>query len=182
MSKVKFNPKAKAKATLTAKPEVRSGISLGGVFKVKCYDVDGNLKWEDVNHNTVTNGGIEDMLDVQFNSGTQVDPWYVGLKGVGSAAIGDTLASHSGWTEVTGYTGDRQAFSANAAASKAVNNTGNLATFPITGAATIAGAFLAGAATLNTAVLFCVENFSVARSVASDDTLTVEYTISGADA
>ncbi len=157
------------------------GFTVHGYMDVKCYDNDGNLKWEDYNHNTVTTSGIDDLLNVYFHGESATATWYVGLKGAGAEAAGDTLASHAGWSEITDYADNRKEFVEGAASAGSISNTGNAASFSINGDATVAGAFLCGAATGSDGVLWCVEDFSSSRTVANGDTLTVTYTISASD-
>src|SRR6185436_7888487 len=57
-------------------------------------------------NNGVTNIGLNTILDVMFNTGSQVDPWYIGLidgSGAQTLAAGDTMGSHAGWAELTAY-------------------------------------------------------------------------------
>lgn len=159
---------------------VEKALKIGGVFDVKCYDPTGQLKWQDQAKNIVVNGGLDHILDVIFHGVTAVDPWYVGLKGSGSVSSADTLATHGGWTEATGYTGDRKEYEEAAASSQSITNSANVATYTISSTATIAGAFLASV-TGATGTLMCVADFAAAKGVASDDTLEVTYTISAAD-
>ncbi|MGD9381501.1 MAG: hypothetical protein PVI03_03575 [Candidatus Thorarchaeota archaeon] len=158
-----------------------SELKLRGNFHVECFDKDGNLKWVEEGHNLVVNEGLNHILDVQFHAETQVTTWYVGLKGTGSEAAGDTLASHAGWSEITAYTGDRKEFVEGAASSQQISNTGNAASFSITGTATVAGAFICSVSTGSAGKLFCVADFSSPRSVDNGDTLNVTYTITAAD-
>ena len=158
-------------------------FKIGGVFSFQCFDKNGDLKWEASGHNTVTNEGLDHILDVVLHGTTAVSPWYVGLKLTGSEAAGDTLASHAGWTEfaASNYTGDRQAYDEAAASSQSTTNSANVASFAITGSGTVTGAFLCSAATGTSGTLLCVEDFSVSKAVANGDTLEVTYTISAED-
>ena len=162
---------------------VKGKVRLGGIFYVKCFDKNRNLKWEDVAENLVTNEGLDHILDVVLHGTTQVDPWYVGLKNTGSPANGDTLASHGTWTENSNYTGDRQEYVEAAASSQSITNSANKASFSINAdSQTIAGAFLASVATGTSGTLLCVADFSGgSKSCDSGDTLEVTYTISAAD-
>jgi hypothetical protein len=70
---------------------------------------DGEVKWVEEFDNLVTTEGKNDILDKYFKGSAYTAAWYLGLKGTGSAAVGDTLASHAGWAEVTPYAGNRPA-------------------------------------------------------------------------
>lgn len=161
--------------------KTQDGALLRGIFHVECFDKDGKLKWVEDLQNLVVNEGLNHILDVQFHAETQVTTWYVGLKGTGTPAAGDTLAAHGTWAEITAYTGDRKEFVEGAASSQSISNTGNAASFAITGAATVAGAFLASVTSGSAGKLFCAADFSSPRSVDNGDTLNVTYTITAAD-
>jgi len=162
--------------------KAHAGARIGGTFEVVCFDKDGNEKWREVAHNLVTNVGLNHLLDVLLHGETQVSPWYVGLKNAGTVAAGDTLASHAGWTENSNYTGNRQEYVEAAASSQSVTNSANKASFSIdTDSQTIAGAFLASAASGTTGTLLCAADFSSSKSCDNGDTLEVTYTISAAD-
>lgn len=167
--------------TSTEKALYENAMKVGGIFEVDCFDKFGNKKWSDVAKNLVVNAGLNHILDVQFHATTQVSPWYVGLKLTGSAASVDTLATHTGWTEATGYTGNRKEYVEAAASGKSITNSANKASFSIGSTATIAGAFVASASAGTTGTLFCAANFTSPRAVESGDTLEVTYTISAAD-
>ena len=183
----------KAKSTETVKVGVGKEIGFfesakgGGVFTVTCYDKDGNLKWEESNHNLVVNEGLADMNDKYFSGSTYTAAWYIGLvtgPGAGNTyAAADTLASHAGWTENTDYSGDRKAAtfgSATVADPSVINNSGSVAQFSMTGTATIAGAFLASVDTGTSGILFSVSNFQSPgdRAVVNGDTLNFTYEFS----
>lgn len=160
----------------------KAKVMIGGVFQVWCYGPDGELKWFDQAHNLITNEGLDHVLDTVLHGGTAVSPWYVGLKGTGTIAAGDTLASHAGWTENTAYTGNRQEYVEAAASSQSVTNSANKASFDITSdGQTIAGAFLASAASGTSGTLLCAADFASSKSVDNGDTLEVTYTISASD-
>lgn len=149
-------------------------------FDVVCYDRFGNIKWEDTFRNLVTDAGINSLLDVYFDGATQITAWYCGLKGTGDAAAGDTLASHSGWSEITDYTGDRKAITFGEPSSKSLAAS-SAVSFAINGTATVAGAFITSAETGASGTLYSAGNFTGGnRSVIDGDTLNVTPTVSGA--
>ncbi len=79
-------------------------LELEDFFYVRCYDKDGNLKWEDTITNLVVDAGINDALDKYFKGSSYNAVHYCGLTGGSPTfAASDTMASHSGWTEVTAY-------------------------------------------------------------------------------
>jgi hypothetical protein len=158
----------------------------GGVFHVTCYDKDGNLKWEDKAHNLVVNQGLQDMNTKYFTGSTYTAAWYLGLYGAAASntpAASDTLAVHAGWTEETGYSGNRKAVTfgtATTADPSVITNSASPASFAITATATIGGAFLCNVATGTSGILFSAADFQSPgdRSVVNGDVLNVTYTFS----
>lgn len=133
-------------------------------------------KWTEEFKNTVTNEGRNDVLDQYFKGSAYTAAWYLGLKGTGSAAAGDTLASHAGWSEVTPYTGNRKSITWGTTSSQ--SNTATAVSFAITGTATVAGAFITTALSGTSGILYSAGDFAASRSVASGDTLNVTPTVS----
>lgn len=158
-----------------------NAVKVGGCFYVDCLDSEGKPKWSDVAKNLVVNAGLNHILNVVFHGTTPVSPWYVGLKLTGSPASADTLATHSGWSEATGYSDVRKEYVEAAASGKSITNSANKASFAISSTATIAGAFIASASSGTTGTLMCAANFTAERAVESGDTLEVTYTLSAAD-
>ena len=160
----------------------------GGVYKIECHDAQGNLKWEETTHNLVVNEGLQDMNNKYFKGSSYTAAWYLGLiTGPGSGttiAAADTLASHSGWTEFTNYSGNRKAVTfgtPTTADPSVVDNSGSPSSFSITSSGgVVAGAFLCSVATGTSGVLFSASDFQSPgdRTVVSGDTLTVTYTFS----
>jgi hypothetical protein len=161
--------------------ELKSNLGLKNIWKVTCLDVNGNVKWAEEKKNLITTAGLNHILDTQFHASTQVTTWSIGLKGAGTPAAGDTMASHTTWSEITDYAGDRKEWTEGAAASGSMTNASSV-DFSINGTATIAGAFLNTAATGTAGTLYGVVDFSSARAVISGDTLQVTVTITAASA
>ena len=163
-----------------------------GVYTAQCFDANGNLKWEDTYTNLVTTLGKNDLLDKYLAGSAYTAAWYLGLVDGATTptyAAGDTLASHSGWSEIatgTGYTYSGSstnrataAFGAASAGTKATSATA----FAITATLTIAGTLLCATQARGTAsnggagILYSVGSFTGGnKSVASGDTLNVTYT------
>ena len=188
-----MNTKAKAGDTLGALVQQQSGasegISGGGVFTVQCIDKDGNLKWEEKNHNLVVNVGLKDMNDKYFTGSAYTATWFIGLYGSGATnnpAAGDTAASHAGWVEVTAYSQATRPSAVFAAATTAdpsvITNSASVAVFSINATTTVGGAFLISNNVKGgtTGVLFSASDFTSPgdRAVVSGDTLNVTYTFS----
>lgn len=162
----------------------------GGVFTVTCYDKDGNLKWEEKNHNLVVNQGLQDMNTQYFKGVTYSAAWYLGLiTGPGSSttfSASDTLASHGatgsgGWTEDTNYAGNRKSVTfgtATTADPSVISNSASPAQFTMNATTTIAGAFLCSVASGTSGILFSASDFQSPgdRAVVNGDVLNVTYT------
>ena len=171
----KFN----ATGATTMKQQENVGVELTNIWTMTCLDSSGNVKWSETKKNLITTEGLNHILDSTFHASTQVTTWYIGLKGSGTPAAGDTLASHSSWSEITDYSGSRPAWTEGAASSGSMTNSSSV-DFSITGTATIAGAFLASAASGTTGTLYGVVDFASSRSVLSGDTLQVTVTVTAA--
>jgi hypothetical protein len=174
-------------AGLVANTQTSHGAKGGGVFHVQCLDKDGNLKWEETTHNLVVNEGLQSMNTQYFKGSSYTAAFYLGLvTGPGSGttyAAADTLASHSGWTEFTNYTGSRKAvtFGTASTADPSVIATSSAVSFTISSSGgTVAGAFLCTVASGTSGVLFSEADFQSPgdRVVVSGDTLNVTYTFS----
>lgn len=162
-----------------------AGANLGGpkmssLYKVECFDKNGNMKWTEEVQNTVVNAGLNDLLTNYFKGSSYTGAFYVGLKDTGSIVAGDTMASHAGWTEDATYSnGTRPALTLGTVASQSVDNSASKAVFNINGSTTIYGAFVT---TVNTksgtlGILYGAADFSGARAVLTGDTLNVTITL-----
>jgi len=177
----KFKISDKGEARMISKPDLQSELTFMGVYKVNCFDKDNNLKWSEIAKNTVVDEGINHILDVQFHAESQVTPWYIGLKGTGTEAAGDTLAAHATWTEFTDYSGNRQEFVEAAAAAKSITNAASPATFNISGPGTVAGCMVASVVSGSSGKLFSATDFGSSRTVANTDVINVTWTLTGSD-
>lgn len=173
--------KADAQEQLTAGVEMRGGHLEHAdaphfTFEIECRGADGKVKWVERIRNLVTTGGKNDLLDKYFKGSAYTAAWKLGLKGTGSAAAGDTLASHAGWAEVTPYAGNRPAITFGTSSSG--SNTATAVSYSINGSATVAGAFVTDQASGTTGILYSAGDFAASRSVISGDTLNVTLTVS----
>lgn len=164
-------------------------LSATGCFKVECFDKDGNKKWQTESQNLVVNSGLQYMCGVGLTGTTQITSWYIGLYGSGSTnnpSASDTMSSHGGWTELTGYTSATRPICTFVAATNAnpsvATNTASPALFTVNATATVGGAFLVSNNTKNgtTGTLFSAADFGSPgdRTVISGDAIYVTYTLS----
>jgi hypothetical protein len=164
----------------------------GGRYHVECFDRDGKLKWVEEFDNVVTTVGKNAMLDAALaGSAYTVTGPYIGLissVSFSAVAAGDTMASHSGWTEagITNaptYSAGRKTASWAAASggSKALSSN---ASYAVTGSGTVKGCFMVygtgavstvdnTAGTLLSAGLFTGGD----KVVSNGDTLNVSYSL-----
>lgn len=157
-------------------------------YCVECFDRDGRLKWREEIPNTVVNVGLDDVLAQYFKGSTYTAAHFVGLTdGTPTPAAADTMASHAGWVEVhTQYSEtNRPALTLGTVASQSVDNSASKASFSITGAATVGGAFVTTNNTKNgtTGTLYGVAAFTGGdRTVANGDTVNVTISLTASSA
>jgi len=185
MTEDSIAPHAGADATVIRGAGHEERITATGTYHVWCVGPDGQEKWRDVIHNLVTTLGKNDLLDKYLKGSAYTQTIRMGLKGAGSAAAGDTQASHAGWLE-TGlanaptYTGSRKSVTMGAASS--TSSVSPVQAFAITSPGTVAGCFInnGGSATVDdtTGVLFSAGDFSAgSKTVTNGDTINVTYTL-----
>lgn len=148
-------------------------------FDIECRDADGNLKWEEHVSNMVMTVGKTFNLETVLRGSAYTAAWYLVLKGAGTIAVGDTLASHAGWTEVNPYAGsNRPTVTFPAVAAGAV--TSNQVSITINATQTVAGAGICTSQPVATTsgTLYNMTDFSTARGVASGDTMNITVNFS----
>lgn len=155
-------------------------VRVGGTFTVRCLAPDGTVRWSDTAKNGVTNLGLNKILDVMFHGTTPITTWYIGLidnSGFSALAAADTLASHAGWTELTGYSGNRKEWTEGAASSQSTTNATSV-DFVASGSGTVYGVFLAEVASGTSGLLWATAALSGGtQALTSGDTLQVTYTV-----
>ena len=161
-------------------------VVIGGVFGT-AIKRDGVIGAWQHDHNLVVNEGLDSLLSVCFNAGTQITSWYVGIfEGNYTPVAGDTAATIAGnSTESTAYDeANRIAWVEAAPSGQSITNTASKATFTMNATKTIYGAFLVSTNTKGgtTGTLMAASRFSASRSVVDDDELLLTYTFSAADA
>jgi len=156
-------------------------VKLIGKFYIKHYRANKLIGEYNIN-NAVAILGRNRLLDVMFHGTAASGTWYIGLvdnSGYTGFSVNDTIASHTGWTEVTGYSeGTRVAWS-EGAASDAVIASSATSDFSITATKTIKGIFLVNESTKGgtTGVLWATAAFAANVDVENGDTLKVEYSV-----
>ena len=163
-------------------------IELKGTYQVDCHDASGVLKWNDVIGNLVTTVGKNSTMDTMLGN-VAAGAVVMGLKGVGTAVVADTQASHASWLEVglanlPTYTGTRKTPVFGVAVA-GVKTTSSTVVFTMSGTGTVAGCFIniGGSATQDntTGVLYSAGDFTAgSKAVTSGDTLSVTYSATAA--
>lgn len=164
-------------------------LDIKGVFTAKCYDKDGNLKWEDTFKNTVVTAGKNYLLDNGMAGSAYTAAFYMMLLSsvsYTSIVAGDTMASHAGWTEAGATNAPTYSQSARPTAAWSAASAGAKAlsaplSYSITSAGTIKGAGLTTVATKDgtTGTLFSMGLFTGGdKIVAIGDTVNVSYSLS----
>jgi hypothetical protein len=170
-------------------------VGMEGQYVAKCYDKDGNLKWEDTIGNLVMAVGKQLMLDTLLSGSSYSATVFMGLVSGASSptyAAADTQASHAGWLEsglanAPTYSGTRgtitfsSATSSGSTPSNVTTKAGTAAvSFTFTGAGTVAGCFIningTSAIDNTTGTLYSAGSFTGGNKiVAATDQLNVTY-------
>lgn len=155
--------------------QIREGLQWGITYEMECIRA-GKIVWRETFHNLVTTVGMNDMLSKYFSGAAYTAAWFLGLAGVGTPVLADTLASHAGWAELTPYAGNRPAIAWSAPSGGSINSPA--ITFSITSTATVGGAFIASVNTGTAGTLFSSGQFASSQVVNNGDTLNVTPTMS----
>lgn len=164
--------------------EAHSHVGLKGQWHWDHYRGDQWLGKYDF-PNDITNQGKNSLFEVYFHDGTQIAAasWYVGLisnSGYSALAAADTMASHAGWAEFTGYSqATRVAWGPGTAASQSITNA-SPATFDINASGTVKGVFIVSQSTKGgtTGTLWATALFTADVPVSNGDQLRGTYTVS----
>jgi len=149
--KDKLNAVESANASISSLAGMGESCQAEGVYTFKCFEYEGGpLLWEDTVHNVVATVGKNLMLQTALTGSayTVVGPYMGMISSVSyttGPAAGDTMASHTGWTEAG--TTNAPTFSARIAPSFGTAAAGAISTstatsFTMTGAGTLKGAFI----------------------------------------
>ncbi len=161
---------------------MEKGIKLGGIFRIKCFDAENNLKWETESKNLVVDEGLAHILDTIYTLGgvTPNANYYIGLTdGTPAISANDTLAAHAGWVEVTAYAEPSRQEYVETRTGLTVDNSASKAIFSMNGAATVGGAFICSVDTGTAGLLLAASAFANGdKTVTSGDTIEVQYDFS----
>jgi hypothetical protein len=160
-------------------------VKCAGVYTLRCFDKPGgDLLWEQDITNLWTTLGKNNTLDNQLSGSAYTAAWYMGLitsTGYTAVAAGDTMSSHSGWSESSNYSQSTRpslAWSSASAGSKALSSA---AQFTMNATDTIVGCFITSNSTKagTTGTLFSAGAFTGGNQpVVTGNALAVSYTAS----
>lgn len=160
-------------------------MPLKGKFHIEHYNKAGELIGKYEVPNGIVDVGLNHILETEFNGGTPITAWYIGLvdnAGFSAFANADTMASHAGWVEThTTYSaGTRPEWTAGTAASRSITNAVTV-DFSMTGTITVKGIFITSVSTKggSTGTLWSTAAFASNVTANNGDTLKVTYTVSG---
>lgn len=160
---------------------LQMGLAYETNVEVVCRRPDGSVKWVESGKNLITNVGLDYLLDTGFSA-----TLYLGLKGSGTVVAGDTMSSHSNWTEIVAYDeAARPEYEYAAASSAVITNGATKAVFTIsTNGTTVYGVFLTTVATKSgtTGTLISAKDFSSSKSADDNDVIEVTYQFTLANA
>jgi hypothetical protein len=150
---------------------------------LQCHGPDGELKWEETIENLTVNSGLAYMLSNFWKGSNYTGAFSVGLKGSGTIAATDTMASHAGWSEVVGYSQAARPGltfgSVTGTTTASLDNSGAPAALGINATVTVAGAFIVTDSTKGgtAGTLIGASDFATPRSMGSGDSLSVTTTM-----
>lgn len=146
-------------------------------FRMEQFGPDGKLKSCDDFHNTVVTVGKNLLMDTVFRAGTG-PAWFMGLKGTGSVAAGDTMASHAGWAEQAVY-GSANRLTMAFAAAVGGTSTHGPGTYAMTTSYSVAGAFITSGTAVSGTIgtLYSAGDIATLRTGGSGDTLVITPTL-----
>lgn len=164
------------------------------VLPISIWDVEhvrnGEILSKTTDRNTVTNEGLNALLDIMFSAGTQITNWYILIFETNTTPSTSTTYATPVFTECTTYDETtREAFVEAGAASQTISNSASRAEFTMNASKTIYGGALVGGGSApstkgNTAgggKIFCASKFTESKVLVDDDVLRVTVTITAAN-
>ena len=148
---------------------------------------NGEVIDEEVLKNLVVNEGLNDMLAVYLQGGTQKTTWYLGVfEGNYTPVATDTASTiAASSTESSAYSGGvRPTWTPAAPSGQSITNSASRASFTFNATKTIYGAFLISSSAIGgtSGVMFSAARFSTAKAVVNTDQLLLTYTFNASSA
>lgn len=182
----KASADAKVSAGALARPGFAESMKFKNRYRFECRDAEGKLKWTEDVENLVTTQGLNDALTQYFKGSGYTAAFFVGLvdnAGFSAFNAADTAAQiggTNGWAESSAYSQSvRQTLTLGTASGGSIDNSSAVATFSINATVTLKGAFTDTNSTKGgtSGKIYSEAAFSVNRSLANGDTLTVTVTL-----
>jgi hypothetical protein len=155
-----------------------------GWFDIRLLGPDGRPAWRSPRRllNAVTYQGLNKCQDVMFKGVTPITAWYllpISAASFTALSANDTHASHAGWVEYTGYSGNRPAW-VPGTATNGVLAASTPSTLTFTASGSLKGLALASVntngSTSSGGTLWATAEAGLAVAVASGQTLEIFYT------
>lgn len=159
-----------------------------GSFHFACTDSEGNLLWEETDHNLFTTLGKNALLNGAYNAAITLVGPFMGLISSASftaVAAADTMASHAGWLEANATNAPNYVAGARSTAVYGTASAGTITaaglSFVFSNTGTVQGAFIcagSGAVSTNTSTAGTLMNagtLASAQPVISGNTLTITH-------
>ena len=125
---------------------VKAPAQIGHVYQIEYVDPDPAKSWSEEFTNLVPDVALNKILDDTYKTKSADAAFAVGLivgPGAAGVAAGDTMTSHTGWTESVVYSdAGRPTWTPGSVSAKAVSNSGSPAVFNINTSGTVGGCFL----------------------------------------
>lgn len=164
-----------------------NNFAANGSYTMTCFDANGNKKWEESYDNLVTTEGKNHLLNHGFAGPATAVSARLSLITSGTPVVGDTYASHGGFTELGSGVVAARGTPTFSSAAGGVKQTSAAVVFSCIGTGTITGSALnlvvgtvgnlgvvADTATSG-GILYSAGLFSSSKSVSNGDTLNVTY-------
>lgn len=163
------------------KPLILPGqLELKGHYPLIEHVRDGKVIGRYSMENGICTVGKALLLNVTFYTTSQISAWYFGLidnGGTPTLSATDTLASHSGWSENSSYSGGTRIQWVTSSTSTASITNASASQFNITSTGTIYGVFICSATTGTSGTLWSTAPFSSPVAVNNGDQLKITYTV-----
>lgn len=169
-------------ASVERKRKLETGnVKFKGVYTVEVIRNGKTVHKQDY-PNGVVNVGKDKILDVMFDGVTQITSWYLSLisdAGFTALAAADTMGSHTGWVEFTGYSQATRPEWEPEAASGQVSTNATPVQFDVTSSGTLKGGFLTSEDTKSgtTGTLWGTALFTGDIPVVNGDVVKITYSV-----
>jgi len=151
------------------------------VYYEAVYREGGTELWREEIGNLVPSAALDAGLDSIYG-GTGFTAYVALVSGTPTFAAADTLASHSGWTEATNYSGNRPAVTWAAASGGVKSNTNNPVSITFSSSGVIGGIALVSATSGTSGLLDSEAAFGTAQTVAASGVLDIVASVTATTA